>query len=57
MWTIDMNRCPACEHKDVCTDRKAFLRALSPLTTEINLDEAAPHADGIVIIACKGMSA
>lgn len=57
MWTIDMNRCPACEHKDICADRKTFLRALSPLTTSINLDDEAPHADGIVIIACKGMSA
>lgn len=55
MWTIDMNRCPACAHKDTCPDRKKILRALSPIVNEINLDDEAAHADGIIIISCKGM--
>lgn len=57
MWTIDMNRCPACSQKEACSDRKRILRALSPVTNEINLDEEAPHADGLIIVACKGSPA
>lgn len=54
MWTIDMNRCPACAAKDTCPDRKQILRALSPVVNEINLDDEQPHADGIIIVSCRG---
>lgn len=54
MWTIDMNRCPACAAKDTCSDRKQILRALSPVVNEINLDDEQPHADGIIIVSCRG---
>lgn len=55
MWTIDMNRCPACSIKETCPDRKAFLRLLSPVLAERNADDSAEAAggDGILIVACR----
>lgn len=53
MWTIDANRCPSCPRKDTCEDRKAIIKAMSPVINGINLDDSGEHADGIIILACK----
>ena len=54
MWTIDMNRCPACPAKETCADRKKILQTLSPVATELNTDPAHVDGpgDGIIIVAC-----
>lgn len=55
MWTIDMNRCPACPEKDKCADRKKILQTLSPVTNELNTDPAHVDGpgDGVIIVACQ----
>lgn len=55
MWTIDMNRCPACSKKETCPDRKLFLRLLGETLATRNADDEAERSggDGVIIISCK----
>lgn len=55
MWTVDMNRCPACPDKDGCADRKKIVQTLSALVLEMNTDPTHVDGpgDGIIIVACR----
>ena len=55
MFTVDMNRCPACSLKEQCIDRKKIVQTLSTLTHELNTDSAHVDGpgDGIIIVACS----
>lgn len=55
MWTLDMSRCPACQFKETCPDRKTFLRALGPIIATRNADDdlEATGGDGIIIVSCR----
>lgn len=54
MFTVDMNRCPACPDKDTCQDRKEIVTTLSALAMKLNTDPAHVDGpgDGIIIVAC-----
>lgn len=55
MWTVDMNRCPACSEAATCADRKRIVQVLSQSTMELNTDPKFVDApgDGIIIVACS----
>lgn len=55
MWTVDMNRCPACGDKDECKDRKKIVQTLSALVMELNTapEHVDGPGDGIIIVACQ----
>lgn len=54
MWTVDMNRCPACPAKETCADRKRIVTNLSKETFDMNTDPAHVEGpgDGIIIVSC-----
>jgi len=55
MWTIDMNRCPGCPHKEKCADRLKILQTLSAASMELNTNPAHLDGpgDGVIIVACQ----
>lgn len=54
MWTVDMNRCPACPEKETCADRKKIVQTLSALAMDLNTNPVYVDGpgDGIIIVAC-----
>lgn len=55
MWTIDMNRCPGCPHKEQCADRLKILQTLSATAMELNTNPVHLDGpgDGVIIVACQ----